>query len=260
MHRKGTIMGKLNGKVAIITGASRGIGRATAKLFAGEGANAVIAARSDGGQTCADEIVANGGNALFVRTDLSKPKEIDNLVDVTMGQYGKVDILVNNAAADDPMNIRGIQDLTDEMYDMVMDVDAKAPFLLCRKLIPAMEQAGGGTIVNVASIASIGGGRGPFVYTMAKHALIGLTREIEFLHGRNGIRVNSVLPGGVYTELTKADFDNPQHPLAQAIAASPAGRPAQPEELANVILFLSSDESWFIQGASIVADGGGTLC
>ena len=109
-------MGKLNGKVAIITGASRGIGRATAKLFAGEGANVVIAARSDGGQTCADEIVANGGNALFVRTDLSKPKEIDNLVDVTMSQYGKVDILVNNAAADDPMNIRGIQDLTDEMY------------------------------------------------------------------------------------------------------------------------------------------------
>ena len=90
--------------------------------------------------------------------------------------------------------------------------------------------------------------------------MIGLTREIEFLHGRNGVRCNTVLPGGVYTELTKADFDNPDHPLSHAIAISPAGRPAKPEELANIITFLCSDDSWFIQGANIVADGGGTLC
>lgn len=253
-------MGKLDGKTAIITGASRGIGRATAKLFAAEGANVVIAARSNGGQTCADEITSKEGRALFVKTDLSKAEDVDSLVDAAIKQYGKVDILVNNAAADDPMNIRGIQDLTDEMYDTVMGVDAKAPFMLCRKLIPMMEENGGGVIVNVASIASTGGGRGPFIYTMAKHALLGLTREIACLHGRNGIRANSLLPGGVYTELTKNDFDNPNHPLAQAIAASPAGRPAMPEEMASVILFLSSDDAQYIQGASIVVDGGGTLC
>lgn len=253
-------MGKLDGKTAIITGASRGIGRATAKLFAAEGANVVIAARSNGGQTCADEITSKEGSALFVKTDLSKAEDVDSLVDAAIKQYGKVDILVNNAAADDPMNIRGIQDLTDEMYDTVMGVDAKAPFMLCRKLIPMMEENGGGVIVNVASIASTGGGRGPFIYTMAKHALLGLTREIACLHGRNGIRANSLLPGGVYTELTKNDFDNPNHPLAQAIAASPAGRPAMPEEMASVILFLSSDDAQYIQGASIVVDGGGTLC
>lgn len=253
-------MGKLDGKTAIITGASRGIGRATAKLFAKEGANVVVAARSEGGRTCADEINAAGGNALFVKTDLTKKEDIEALADAAVNAYGAVDILVNNAAADDPMNVRGIQDLSDEMYDMVMDVDAKAPFLLCRKLIPLMEEAGGGVIVNVASIASTGGGRGPFIYTMAKHALLGLTREITFLHGRNGIRANSLLPGGVYTELTKADFDNPNHPLAQAIAASPAGRPAQPEEMASVILFLSCEDSQYLQGASVVADGGGTRC
>lgn len=253
-------MKKLKNKVAIVTGGSRGIGSATAKLFAQEGAKVVIAARSEGGQICADEINANDGEALFIRTDLSDPANINTLVDATVSHFGTVDILVNNAAADDPMNIQGIQDLTLDQYNMVMDINVRAPFLLCQKVIPIMEDKGEGTIVNVASIAATGGGRGPFIYTMAKHALLGLTREIEFLHGRNGIRANSVLPGGVYTELTKADFDNPAHPLAQAIAASPAGRPAQPEELASVILFLSCEDSWFIQGSSIVADGGGTLC
>ena len=166
---------------------------------------------------------------------------------------------MNCAASDDPISITRIPDISIEDYDRVMDVNVKAPFILCQKIIPVMEKNGGGTIVNVASIASKDPGRGPIVYTISKHAMLGLTREIEYRHGKNGIRANSVLPGSTYTELTKETFDNPDSPASKRIAAIPAGKPCMPEDQAAVIAFLCSPESWYIQGADIVVDGG-NLC
>lgn len=254
-------MYKFEGKVAIVTGATSGVGRQVAYQLAEEGAEVVVCGRNE--QRAAevvDAIEAKGGKAVKVLVSMEDDDAPKQIVDAAMDAYGTVDILVNNAATDDPMNIRGFQDLTEENYDRVMKVDVKAPTFLTKLVVPIMEEKGGGSIVNVSSIAGTGAGRGPLAYTIAKHGVIGLTRETEFYHGRNGVRCNAVLPGAVYTELTKADFDNPEHPLSKAIAMSPAGRPAQPEELANVITFLCSDDAFFIQGACVTADGGALMC
>ena len=248
-------------KVAIVTGATSGIGRQVAYQLAEDGAKVVVCGRNGArAQEVVDKIRNDGGEAVGVLASMDTHDAPQVIFDAAMEAFGTIDILVNNAATDDPMNIRGVQDVAEDEYERVMDVNVRAPLFLSKLVVPVMEAKGGGAIVNVASIAGTGAGRGPFIYTLAKHAMIGLTRELEFYHGRNGVRCNSVLPGGVYTELTKADFDNPQHPLAQAIAMSPAGRPAQPEELANVITFLCSDESFFIQGTAITVDGGALMC
>ena len=254
-------MGKFDGKVAIVTGATSGIGRQVACQFAEEGASVVVCGRNAGrAAEVVDGIVAAGGRAISMLGDMADGAFPEQVVEAAIEAFGTVDILVNNAALDDSMAIRGIQDLDMDQYDRVMDVNLKAPVLMCKAVVPILEGKGGGSIVNVASIAGTGAGRGPLAYTLSKHAVIGLTREVEFYHGRNGVRCNAVLPGGVYTELTKNDFDNPEHPLAQAIAMSPAGRPAQPEEIASVIMFLCSDEAFFVQGTTITADGGALMC
>lgn len=254
-------MNGIAGKVALVTGATSGIGRQVAYQLAREGAKVVVGGRNERrAKEAVDHIKENGGEAVYVLAGINDTEGVKKTFDAVIDTYGTIDILINNAAADDPMNAPSIVGLDEELYDFVMNVNAKAPFQLSQLAIPYMEEKGKGVIVNVCSIASTGAGRGPAIYTMSKHAQLGLTREVAFLHGRNGIRCNAVLPGGVYTELTKDDFDNPDHPLHQAIAASPAGRPAQPEEIANVVTFLCSDESWFMQGATVVADGGGTLC
>ena len=254
-------MAKFDNKVAIVTGATSGIGRQVAYQLAEGGAKVVVCGRNEQrADEVIDNIKAKGGEAMKVIVSMEEPTAPQQIIDAAMSAYGTIDILVNNAATDDPMNIRGFQDLTEENYDRVMLVDVKAPTFLTKLVVPVMEEKGGGSIVNIASIAGTGAGRGPLAYTIAKHGVIGLTRETEFYHGRNGVRCNAVLPGGVYTELTKADFDNPEHPLHQAIAMSPAGRPAQPEELASIITFLCSDESFFVQGTCITADGGALMC
>ena len=250
---------KLQDKVAIITGSTRGIGNAIAKTFAKEGAKVVVVGtKEEAGKKCVSEIEEAGGIAFFRKTNLSSEEDMKGLVQDTIEKYGKVDILINNAGTDDPLVIGGVQDISMETWNRVMYVNVTAPFFLSKLVIPGMEEAGHGVIINTASIASTGAARGPFVYTVSKHAMLGLTRELSLFHGPKGVRINAILPGGVATDMIAGDMD-PSNPAVAKIMACPAGRLATPEEIANVTLFLASDEASYIHGAGITVDGGFTL-
>ena len=250
---------KLENKVALITGSTRGIGRAIAQRFAAEGAKVVVVGTNQQkGDDCVTAIKAAGGEALFRRTNLFDDADVAGLVDDALASYGRIDILVNNAGTDDPLAIRGVEDVSMDMWDKVMNVNVRAPFYLCKLVIPHMEEQGGGVILNTASIASTGAARGPFVYTVSKHAMLGLTRELSLYHGARGVRVNAVLPGGVATDMIAGDMDE-SNPAVAKIRAMPAGRLAAPEEIANVMAFLASDDASYIHGTGVTVDGGFTL-
>lgn len=251
--------GKLQDKVAIITGSTRGIGRCIAKLFASEGAKVVvIGTNQQKGESCVDEIKESGGEAIFQNVDLNDIDSLHALVSSTLQHFGKIDILVNNAGLDDDITAP-LDSITPQIYDRVMNVNVKAPFFLSQEVIGIMAKNGGGTIVNMASIAATGGGRGPTIYTISKHALLGMTRQLSMLAGHAGVRINAILPGGVATEMIAESLKDETNPAVQLIKASPAGRPAEPEEIAKVALFLASDDSSYIHGEGIVVDGGFTL-
>lgn len=250
---------KLQNKVAIITGSTRGIGNAAAKCFAAEGAKVVIVGtKEEAGKKCVEEIEAAGGTAFFRKTNLSSEEDMHGLVQDTLQTYGKIDILVNNAGTDDPLVIEGVQDISMETWNRVMNINVTAPFFLSKLVIAEMEKTGGGVILNTGSVASTGAARGPFVYTVSKHALLGLTRELSVYHGPKGIRVNAILPGGVATDMIAGDLD-PSNPAVAKIMACPAGRVATVDEVAKVMLFLVSDDASYIHGTGVTVDGGFTL-
>ena len=249
---------KLQNQVAIITGSTKGIGKAAAKLMAAEGASVVVVGTTEAaGQAVVEEIQAAGGQAFFQKTDVTSGSDLDALVQATLDKYGKIDILVNNAGVGG--SLANMDQITDEEWDKVLATNLTAPFQLLKRVIPVMEKGGGGKVVNVASMASTGAGRGGIAYTSAKHGLLGLTRQVSLDHGHAGIRVNAVLPGPIDTQMIARILALPQHPLNLKIKMSPAGRPGQPEEVAQAILFLASDESSFIQGAALAVDGGYTI-
>jgi NAD(P)-dependent dehydrogenase (short-subunit alcohol dehydrogenase family) len=250
---------KLEGKVAIVTGSTKGIGTAIAEEFVKEGAKVVVVGTNvERGNAVAEKLNALGGEAFFQRTNLSDMDAVQTLIDVTVEKYGKIDILVNNAGVDD--DIKATPDMiTEETYDRVMDINVKGPFFLCQKVMPIMAQNGGGAIVNMGSIASTGAGRGPIVYTISKHAMLGLTRELSFYAGHMGIRINAILPGGVATEMIAESLNDPTNPAVAMIKASPAERPAEPKEIARVAVFLASDDASYLHGEAITVDGGFTL-
>jgi NAD(P)-dependent dehydrogenase (short-subunit alcohol dehydrogenase family) len=165
--------------------------------------------------------------------------------------------LVNNAGVGG--SLANMDQITDEEWDKVLATNLTAPFQIMKRVIPVMEKAGGGKIVNVASMASTAAGRGGIAYTTAKHGVLGLTRQVSLDHGHAGIRVNAVLPGPIDTQMIARVLAMPQHPLNMKIKMSPAGRPGQPEEVAKAILFLASEDSSFIQGAALAVDGGYTI-
>ena len=249
---------KLENKVAIITGSTRGIGRATAELFAKEGAKVVVVGtKEELGKEVAEEIKATGGEAIFCKTDVTSDESLENLVKTTLDAFGKIDILVNNAGVGG--TTANMNQITMDEWNTVLATNLTAPFVLCKKVIPIMEEQGTGTIVNVASMASTAAGRGGLAYTSAKHGLLGLTRQMSLDHGRTGVRINAVLPGPIATEMIARVLAIPQHPVTMKMGMSPAKRPGEPIEVAQAIAFLASDDASFIHGAALAVDGGYTI-
>lgn len=246
---------RFENKVAIITGSTKGIGRSTAILMAQEGAKVVITGTTEAaGSEVVSIIKEAGGDAFFQKTDVTSAEALDALVKAALDHYGKIDILINNAGIGG--SLANMNQITDAEWDRVLATNLTSAFQIMKLVIPVMENNGGGTIVNVASMASTAAGRGGIAYTTAKHGFLGLTRQISLDHGHTGIRINAVLPGPINTQMIARILEMPQHPLNMKIKMSPSGRPGEPEEVAKAIAFLASDESSYIHGASLAVDGG----
>ena len=243
---------KLENKVAIITGGASGMGLEDAKLFAREGAKVVlIDVAAEALKAAAAEIEAAGGTALALTADLRKKEDIEAAVAATMEAFGKIDILVNNAGIFD--KYATVLDTSDALWDLVIGVDLKGMFHMCQAVLPHMLAAGSGTIVNIASIAGMVAGKGGAAYMAAKHAAIGLTKNICYSYAKEGIRCNAICPGTIVTPLIADIVDTiPNDNI-------PARRFGQPEEVAQLAVFLAGDEAGFINGQAIAIDGGFTI-
>lgn len=246
-------MGRLDGKVAVITGAARGQGETEARLFAREGARVVLTdVLVEAGQRVAASIRTGGGEALFLQLDVTNPDEWNEVVRHTVQTYNRLDILVNNAGI---AQRGGVETTTPEDWDRVMDINAKGVFLGMKYAIPAMLPNGSGSIINISSTSGIVGFPGGTAYHSAKGAVRLLTKAAAAEYARRGIRINSVHPGIVETPMT----DNMvQARMDLMLERTPMGRKGQPIEIAYGVLFLASDEASFMTGAELVIDGGMT--
>ncbi|HKP87299.1 MAG TPA: SDR family oxidoreductase [Blastocatellia bacterium] len=244
------------GKVALVTGASSGIGRASALAFAREGARVVVAARrSLQGEETAQMIIDGGGEAIFVKTDVSRANEVESLMKKIAGTYERLDCAFNNAGISSPF-LSLTADLSEEEWDSVTNTNQKGIWLSMKYEIPLILKQGGGSIVNMASVLGLVGtslGVGPYV--ASKHAIIGLTKAVALEYARQGLRVNAICPGFIQTELIEVVTNN-AGAEDQLIAAHPVGRIGKAEEIAESVLWLCSDASSFVTGHSLVVDGG----
>ena len=242
--------GRVAKRVAIVTGASSGIGQATALLLAREGADVVVVDIDvEGGRKTVKEIERSGGRAIFVKADVGKSVQVRRMIDRTVSAFGRLDIIHNNAI----WNIlSSATELSERDWDKVMDVGLKTIYLSAKYGIPVMQKTGGGCIVNTASVHSLVGFAKYTAYDAAKAGVLGLTRVLALDYGP-GIRVNAVLPGAILTPLWKGVSRKDRKQYADM---APAKRLGQPEDIAQAVLFLVSDEASFITGTSLVVDGG----
>jgi len=244
-----------SGKVALVTGGSRGIGRATALLFAQSGAKVVIGDVDAAGLETVEAIKRNGGEAIFARTDVREEGDVKNLIATAVETYGGLHCAFNNAGVLPPTI--PLADVDDSTFDNVMAVDLKGIFLSMKHEIRQMLRAGGGAIVNNASIAGLIAEAGISAYAAAKHGVIGMSKAAALEYASKGIRINVLAPGLVETAMTKPWFDDPAM-RSYFMANSPIGRFAQPEEIAGMVLFLCSDFASFAIGQTFAVDGGYT--
>jgi NAD(P)-dependent dehydrogenase (short-subunit alcohol dehydrogenase family) len=249
---------QLQGRVALITGAASGIGRATALLFAREGAAVVVVdVNEPGGQALAQEITRAGGRAVFQQCDVTRPEDCKHAVDRALGEYGRLDILFNNAGI---IRRATVVDLGEEDWDRVMEVNVKSIFLMSRYAIPVLTRLGGGVIINTASGWGLTGGAKAAVYCASKGAVVLLTKAMAVDHGPENIRVNCICPGDTDTSMLRNEAqqlgEGTDRFLTEA-ARRPLGRVGKPEEIAQAALYLASDASSFVTGTALVIDGGG---
>lgn len=246
---------RLPGKVAIITGGGSGIGRATALLFAREGASVVVGdLNHDTAQATVTAIQAEGGTACAVRVNVTQAAEVEQLIASAVREYGRLDILFNNAGIGKRV---ALTDMSEDDWQQVIDVDLKSIFLCSKYAVPVMCRGGGGCIINTASIYGLVGAEGVAAYNAAKGGVVLLTRTMAIDHARDNIRVNCICPG--HTDTPILDTLRQDEPMLRTIRQRyPLGRFGRPEEIAYGVLFLASEASSFVTGTALVVDGGYT--
>jgi NAD(P)-dependent dehydrogenase (short-subunit alcohol dehydrogenase family) len=260
---------RLENKVALVTGGASGIGRASALVFAREGASVVVSDLNVAGSgDTVQEIVAAGGTAIAIAGDVSDTSDAKRMVESTVEAYGSIDVVLNSAGVISDTAILGDAvpedrfERTAALYDRVLEVNLRGTYLICWLAIQQMRENGGGSIINISSIngvvgAPIGLGSGFDPYVPSKGGVVQLTKNLAIQYGRDSIRVNCICPGHVRTNLIRSITDNPQ--ITERLEERyPLGRFAEPEEIANAALFLASDESSFVTGAPMLVDGGYT--
>ncbi|GCE45031.1 3-oxoacyl-[acyl-carrier protein] reductase [Rhodococcus wratislaviensis] len=246
-------MGKLDGRVALVTGGASGIGKAQAVLFAQHGATVVVADRDESGaRVTAGVIEVAGGNALGVAMDVTDDDSVTAAVSAAMSSYGRIDILSNTAGMFD--HFAQTLDTDRKLWDAMLAVNLTGIYTVTNAVLPHMITAGKGAIINIASGAGLRGGGGGAAYTSTKHAVVGYTRQLSAGYGKQGIRVNAIAPGLIDTPMV-ASFSKDEETLT-GLRQQPAGRLGKPEDIANAALFLVSDDADFIHAITLPVDGG----
>jgi len=247
---------KLEGRVAIVTGATDGIGKAIAMTFAKEGGKVMMVGRDESKGQAAMKEVSRYGEAVFFKADVSDSSQVRRMVDETLLKYGRIDVLVNNAAVCPPGTV---VTTSEETWDYVIDVNMKGVFLCCKHVIPHMQRNNGGSIVNIGSINSLMAMENEAAYDASKGGVLMLTKATALDFAKANIRSNCILPGAIETAMFRASLANspdPKKAREWITSKHPVGRTGRPEEIAEVVLFLASDSSSFITGAAIPVDGG----
>lgn len=249
------MVGRVQDKVCLVTGGGLGMGREHALLLAEQGGRVIVTDINDeAGRKTADDINAAGGEAIFIKQDVAVEAEWKTVVDAAVEKFGKVDVLVNNAGV---LRFKTIQETSAEDWDFINDVNTKGLFFGVKYILPAMEKAGGGSIINVSSIYGIAGAPGAAAYQASKGAVRVFTKSAAVEYGPLNIRVNSVHPGVIATAMT-ADFTVDEEATQALLGGAIIRRPAQPKEVSWGVLFLASDESSYMTGSELVIDGGYT--
>ena len=251
------MMETFKSKVALVTGGSSGIGRATALAFAQRGARVVVAdVGVEGGEETASLIQNTGGEALFIQTDVAQASEIEHLIGKTVETYGRLDYAFNNAGIAGDLSLTA--DCSEEHWNRVMSINLRGVWLCMKHELPQMLKQGSGAIVNTASALGLVGIIGQAAYVAAKHGVVGLTKTAALEYAKSGIRVNAVCPGVIQTPMVEGVIKAQPELTEGLLALEPVGRLGQPEEIAQTVVWLCSDAASFVTGHSMAADGGYT--
>jgi NAD(P)-dependent dehydrogenase (short-subunit alcohol dehydrogenase family) len=247
------VTGRLDGKVAVITGAAGGMGREAALLFCAEGARVCVA---DVDGEAAEQTAADAGDAFGIQVDVAVEDDVRRMYDETAERYGGIDVLYNNAGIS-PADDASILETEADAWQRVQDVNTRGVYLCCKHGIPHLLEGGGGSVINVASfVALVGAATSQISYTASKGAVLSLSRELAVQFARQGVRVNALCPGPVETPLLLRIFGDDPEAYERRRIHLPMGRLAKPREIVNAALFLASDESSYVNGATFVVDGG----